>query len=116
MTPLSWLAWLLVAAALPPEQEAERATGMERGLWIGPIPVCRDTVERAEIGTDAFGTSGLTLTFAPHVKPLLLRETTVRAGESVPVRLNGRVIMEPHVPEPIEGRQLFSRRRTGRRK
>jgi hypothetical protein len=82
------------AAAGPPTDE--------RGLWFGSLHLCRDTIERATAAED-HGMPVLLITLMPQLKEDLRRETENRVGEAMPVRLDGRIVSEPNVMEPITG-------------
>lgn len=87
---------LALAAASPSE------AGAERGLWLGTIPLCRETVAEAVLAADELdGRPALALTPGPELRAALERETADRVGEPLPLRLDGRVLAEPVVREPL---------------
>jgi preprotein translocase subunit SecD len=86
---------LLCLAAAPPEQG--------RGLWVGPIHLCRDSVSSAAAAADLDGAPAVTVTLAPEASARLRRETARLIDKPMPVRLDGRVIVAPFVREPITG-------------
>ena len=95
---------LLLLLALPAGAAARGAGG--RGLWIGPIPVCRDTAQ-VVTGTDRRGAATATIGLRGRWRERLRRETERRVGEPMPVRLDGRLISAPIVLEPLTGGVLM---------
>jgi preprotein translocase subunit SecD len=94
---------LAFAAGQAPGAQPDPAA-QARGLWFGPVQVCRDTVETAEIGVDSYSfIPVLVVTFKPHLHARIEEETARRVAEPLPVRLDGRIIQEPIVNEPIAG-------------
>lgn len=79
----------------------------DHGLWIGPIQACRDTAESAVAGTEEHSAlSNLIVTLKPDQRARLQQETERLVGSPMPIRLDGRVISEPLVREPITGGML----------
>ena len=98
MPGLAFLLPLALAMASPPAAEAER------GLWLGGIELCRETVAAAELTPDDIdGSPALALTLRPALRAALVRETSGRVGEVLSIRLDGRILSEPVVREPIAG-------------
>lgn len=91
-----------LAAAAPAAAPAQRAA-QDRGLWVGPIPVCAGTVADVAVAPDHSGSLSAIVTFLPAWRAALLRETTRRLDRPMPVRLDGRDVMAPFVREPIAG-------------
>ena len=84
-------------AAAPPEDES-------RGLWIGPIHACRDTAESAVADDADHGHFvELIVTLRPSLRAQLQRETERLVGSAMPIRLDGKLISEPIVREPLTG-------------
>lgn len=74
------------------------------GLWIGPIRACASTVAEATPGREEYGGfSNLTIRFREGWADVLLRVTAARVGEAMAIRLDGRILAEPVVREPIAG-------------
>jgi hypothetical protein len=96
------LAVLMLGGCAPAAPPAT-ASAAGRGLWVGAIRLCRDTVERASAGDDFGGMPVLTVTLKPALRDTLRRETETRVGRPLPVRLDGRLVSEPIVREPIAG-------------
>lgn len=88
----------LILLTLPAGASARGAGG--RGLWVGPIHVCRDAAQ-VITGTDRRGEATATITLRPELRARLERETGRRVGRPMPVRLNGRTISAPTVMEPL---------------
>jgi hypothetical protein len=98
---------LLAAAALAgcaaaPGEPAAAAAG-ERGLWVGAIQLCRDTVESASAVIDVDGSPAVTFLLKPAARARLAEETRRQIGRRLPIRLDGRTLAEPVVNEPILG-------------
>lgn len=99
----------LILAAAQAGQPAPDVT--MRGLWFGPVQICRDTVERVSDGADPeTGDRFLYVTFKRDLHARVEAETAARVADTISVRLDGRTILEPVVNEPIAGGriQLFS--------
>lgn len=99
---------LMLAAVQAAEPEPEVPA---RGLWFGPIQICRDTVDRVSTGADPdTGDQFLYVTFTRDLHARIEAETAARVADTLPVRLDGRIILEPVMNEPIAGGsiQLFS--------
>lgn len=84
------------------QMEAAPAEG-ERGLWIGPVHVCRNSIETASAIRDPDGSRALLVTLEPAAGQLLARATAGRVGRKLPIRLDGRTLSEPVINEPILG-------------
>lgn len=83
------------------------AADESRGLWVGPIHLCRDTVLGSEVSDTEEGPfPSLVVTLRPDLRDELRRETERRVAGPMPIRLDGRVISEPIVLEPITGGAL----------
>lgn len=96
---------------------AAAATEANSGLWFGPVHLCRDTVVEAVAGIEEYsGQPTLTLTLAAGLQPRLQRATARKVSRTIKIRLDGRVVQEPRVREPITGTSLrlagFSREET----
>jgi len=89
-------------ASVAPDTPAPPRADRSRGLWIGPIHLCRDTVEGAVAGVADRGPyPTLTITLRADLRPELQRETGRLVGSAMPVRLDGKLISEPIVLEPL---------------
>jgi preprotein translocase subunit SecD len=98
------LCGLMAGFAVP----AGAAGGPGRGLWVGSIQICRGTALGAAAGSDdQGGTPSVTITLRPRWRTRLARATARLVGRSMPVRLDGRLLMEPIVREPITGGVLM---------
>jgi hypothetical protein len=78
----------------------------ERGLWFGPLQVCRERVTRAERVSD-HGVPALLVAFTPDQRDALLEATRPLVGRQMTIRLNGRTIAAPMVNEPIAGGEVM---------
>jgi preprotein translocase subunit SecD len=92
---------LLALLSGPPAGAASPEGG--RGLWVGPIPVCRDTAASVAAGADLAGRPTVTVTLTPQWRERLQRETERLVGKPLAVRLDGRIVSAPTVLEPITG-------------
>jgi preprotein translocase subunit SecD len=92
------LACLIAAPAAPAGGEAPG-----RGLRIGAIQLCRDAIASAVGAADSAGNPIVDLILRPQWRALLERETGRLVGKRMPVRLDGRLVAEPYVREPITG-------------
>lgn len=97
MIGLTGLLPLALAAASP------NPGASERGLWMGGIQLCRETVASARIAPDPHGVATLAVVLRPAARTLFERETAASVGRTMPIRLDGRVLLAPIVNEPITG-------------
>lgn len=92
------IAILLASAAAPQPAKA-------KGLWIGNLALCRDSVasvsEHLE-GPDAV----LHIALAPARARHLERLTARRVGKKLPIRFNGRIVSAPVIREPLLGGRI----------
>ena len=79
------------------------AADEEDGLWIGPVRLCRDTVETASPAFDVAGSRALLVRLRPEAARQFARWTAGHVGEKLAIRLDGRILSEPVVNEPILG-------------
>jgi hypothetical protein len=81
------------------------AAASERGLWIGSLQLCRETVAAARIVSDPNDGSEntLVLRLRPGAQQLLARETGASVGRPLHIALDGRVLSAPIVREEITG-------------
>ena len=68
--------------------------------------VCGGGVERADIVPDGPRRHSVMLRLTPALRERLEAETASLVGRKLPVRLDGRLIMDPIVNEPITGGQV----------
>jgi preprotein translocase subunit SecD len=85
---------------------AQNSGEPDRGLWFGNIRVCRDTVTDVSVASDEIGTPTLVVQFTRESQELIFRQTEQRVGQSMPIRLDGRTILNPVVYEPISDAKL----------
>ena len=78
-----------------------RAGPRQRGLWIGPLHICSDTVISVDSGTDRADWSTVTIVLQPRRRAMLERETARRVGQVMAVQVNGHTISTPRVMEPL---------------
>lgn len=106
----AFVASALLILAPGPSAAGDRsadAAGAKSGLWFGPVHLCRDTVAEAVAGIEDYsGQPTLTLTLASGLQPRLQRATARKVHRTIKIRLDGRVMQEPRVHEPITGTSL----------
>lgn len=73
------------------------------GLWVGSIRLCRDNVEAVETAAEPSGGPATAFSFKPAMQPRLAEQTRALVGKPMPIRLDGVVISEPEVREPVTG-------------
>jgi preprotein translocase subunit SecD len=73
------------------------------GLWLGPVQLCRGTVESASAIADVGGSPALVVTLVPEARLAFARWTKARVGRPMAIRLDGRTPSEPVILEPIIG-------------
>lgn len=98
----------LAAAAIAGCAGTERRPGTaagaaEEGLWIGPIRLCRGSVESASPVRGPDGSAALLLTMRPEAGERFAALTARRVGKTLAIRLDGRTLSEPLINEPILG-------------
>jgi hypothetical protein len=84
------------------------ATQQRMGAWVGALRLCRDTVSQAEIGTDGWQDEPVlhvTLTAESRGSFAALTERSV--GLKLAVLVDGRVISEPTINEPIRDGRFY---------
>ncbi|MGH6787870.1 MAG: SecDF P1 head subdomain-containing protein [Novosphingobium sp.] len=81
--------------------------GHASGVWVGDLKLCRDTVTGAVPGTSPYDLSPvLTLRLNEAAARRFGIMTGALVGRPLAVRVNGRVVMEPTVTEPILGGEV----------
>ena len=94
---------MVIALAFAAALLAPPPTESRQGLWIGDLRVCRENVERVQVSRDEAQGQAVLIAFREELRTLLHQETERRVGKPLRVQLDGRVIMEPVVLEPITG-------------
>ena len=94
---------MVIALAFAAALLAPPPTESRQGLWIGDLRVCRENVERVQVTRDEAQGQAVLIAFREELRTLLHQETERRVGKPLRVQLDGRVIMEPVVLEPITG-------------
>jgi len=94
----------LCPASLAAQPVAEPA---DNGIWIGNLDLCRSGSVIAAANIDA--DSGLPI--VNIVLPAPLREamaelTAANLGKPLPIRVDGKVVSEPYIHEPITGGEV----------
>ncbi len=81
----------------------QRTSGIERGVWIGPLKLCRDTVRSTERGLDTdTGQPRLLMKLTKEAGISFASITSQSINRRLPVRLNGVIISSPTVFERME--------------
>lgn len=71
--------------------------------WIGPLRLCRENVEYAELTPDRYsGRPALVVTLAAEPKRAWAKITKLSVGRELPVRLDGAIISRPGVNERVD--------------
>lgn len=97
---------LLGVAAIPAGAE-DTAPPSPQGLWVADIPLCAETVVNAADVPDFDGTMReLSIELTPDAGERFARLTAQAVGKSITVWLDGAVLTEPTVREPITGGRL----------
>ena len=81
----------------------------DEGLYIGEMQLCAETVYDAYVFEDKYADRALLIEFTEGAAALIADITQARIGQALPVTLDGRVIAEPTILEPItEGEIVLS--------
>lgn len=94
----------VLAAATPAEAPT---ADQERGLWAGPMHLCRETVAKATLHSTLLDGDSVLIELTPEARDRFGRMTFERLGETLPIRLDGRTILEPVVNVPMDLGVLF---------
>lgn len=84
------------------------AARQHSGVWAGALQLCRGTVSQAEIGTDGWQNEPvlhITLTAENRGSFAALTERAI--GLNLAVLVDGRVISEPNINEPIQDGRFY---------
>ena len=92
---------LLCAAAVVGSGTAA-AEISQRGIWIGDLDLCRAGPVKAEAGADpASGLPIVSIKLSEALRDALAKLTRANVGKPLPIRVDGRIVSEPHVHEPL---------------
>ena len=104
---LSLFASALLGVAAIAAGAEETAPPSPRGLWVADIPLCAETVVNAGDEPDFNGAMRqLSIELTPDAGARFARLTAQAVGKSITVWLDGAVLTEPVVREPIAGGRL----------
>lgn len=112
VTPLLAFALLSCPASLAAQQDAGEARAApappaEKGIWIGSLDLCRSGPVKAMASTDTYsGQPIVNVTLPATLRGALAELTAANIGKPMPIRVDGRVVSEPYVNEPISGGEL----------
>lgn len=102
----------LVAAAFSPvagsAQQAHQANGAaesaKKGVFVGPLQLCADTVETASARPEEYtGQMVVSIILRPTSAKTFGEMTEEFVGKPLPIILDGEVVISPIVYEPIFG-------------
>ena len=98
---------MLCPAALMAHAVAQPGTAAEKGIWIGNLELCRSGPVKAVASVDVHsGFPIVNIVLPAALRDALAELTAANIGKALPIRVDGRVVSEPHVNEPISGGQL----------
>ncbi len=81
--------------------------GPQRGIRIGDLDLCRAGPVKAEAGADpASGLPIVNIKLSATLRDALAELTRANIGKPLPIRVDGRIVSEPHVNEPILNGEL----------
>lgn len=111
--PLLFLLALAVgpaALAAPEPSDASPAhtdAAAEQGIWIGDLALCNAGPVKAALRAESYnGLPIVNITLPATLREALAKLTAANIGKPLPIRVNGRIVSEPHVNEPIQGGEL----------
>ena len=78
----------------------------DKGLFVGSIRACRDTVTQVNPVADPSGFPALEIVFTAAAAARLRSETAALVGRPIRFRLDGRTVIAPTVLEEITGGRL----------
>ena len=91
-----------VDAAVATNAVVRRAGGTAgRGLWVGPIHLCRELVRTVTLDPPLGAGHGVSIAMAPSLAPAFERETGRLIDQPIPISIDGRVVAQPIVRERI---------------
>lgn len=94
-------------ASLTAQTVAKPGPAAEKGIWIGNLDLCRSGPVEAMVSTDVYsGSPVISIVLPAKLRGALAELTAANIGKPLPIRVDGRVVSEPHVNEPISGGEL----------
>ncbi|WP_374524042.1 hypothetical protein [Sphingopyxis sp.] len=105
---LFFLALAVCPAALAAQEPADAGAPItESGIWIGDLALCGAGPVKAEPRIDGYnGLPVVNITLPATLREALATLTAASIGKPLPIRVNGKIVSEPHVNEPIQGGEL----------
>ena len=86
---------------------APAAGAVESGIWIGDLALCSAGPVKAVLRAESYnGLPVVNITLPATLREALAKLTAANIGKPLPIRVNGRIVSEPHVNEPIQGGEL----------
>lgn len=80
---------------------AATTAGMAQGLWIGALKACKASVTASQTGRETSGGTWLSLTFDKRSAAALRAISVQSLKLPLDVRLDGKMIMQPFLTEPL---------------
>lgn len=80
---------------------AATTAGMAQGLWIGPLKACKAGVTASQTGRESGGGTWLSITFDKRSAAALKAISVNSLKLPLDVRLDGKLIMQPFLTEPL---------------
>lgn len=80
---------------------------LKKGIWIGNLNLCNAGPVTAMASFDSFsGLPVVNITLDATLSDALGELTAANIGKPLPIRVDGKIVSEPNVNEPIRGGQL----------
>lgn len=94
-------------ATLVAQAVGETGATAKKGIWIGNLDLCGSGPVKATASVEALsGLPIVNITLPAALRDALAKLTAANIGKPLPIRVDGRVVSEPHVNEPILGGEL----------
>ncbi|HEY0598357.1 SecDF P1 head subdomain-containing protein [Sphingopyxis sp.] len=85
----------------------EPVVASEKGIWIGNLDLCRSDPVKAVAGIETLsGLPIVSITLPASLHGALEKLTTANIGKPLSIRVDGRIVSEPYVNEPIVNGEL----------
>ncbi len=94
-------------AMLAAQAVGEPGAATEKGIWLGNLDLCRSGPVKAVASIEALsGLPIVSITLPEALRGALEKLTAANIGKPLSIRVDGRVVSEPHVNEPIVNGEL----------
>jgi preprotein translocase subunit SecD len=98
---------VLLIAALCPANLAAQPVEAEKGIWIGNLDLCRSGPVKATANIEPeSGSPIVNIVLPAPLREAMAELTTANLGKPLAIRVDGRIVSEPHVHEPITGGEV----------